>query len=310
MTHTIHMKKLVTTATVLVAAVGIASIGSLMLSTSVAHAAATTYYVSNGGNDSANGTSPSSAWRTLAKVNSATFSSGDQILLERGDIWRETLTVNSSGSSGNNIVYSSYGTGNAPLITPSVEITNWSLYSGQTYVATVSHGVSQVALDGVFLNPAHYPSSGYRTVTSAQYHLTDANLSLSASQVQGATAHYRPVDWTICDVPVSSYDSGSHTMTFGSNSCSADLYWPHAASGYYLTGKAWMLDSDSGWAYDSGSNKLYVRLPDGSNPSSHLIEASNNGASGISASGRSGFTLTGHTREIPVYICRIRRASP
>ena len=43
---------------------------------------ATTYYVSPSGNDNNNGTSPSTAWKTITKVNSVTFAAGDSILSE------------------------------------------------------------------------------------------------------------------------------------------------------------------------------------------------------------------------------------
>ena len=47
---------------------------------SASAALATTYYVdSAGGNDSWSGTSPSTAWQNLTKVNTVTFSPGDQI---------------------------------------------------------------------------------------------------------------------------------------------------------------------------------------------------------------------------------------
>jgi hypothetical protein len=51
-------------------------------------AEAANYYVSNSGNDGNNGTSTSSPWQTLAKVNSITFVAGDTISLQCGGVWR------------------------------------------------------------------------------------------------------------------------------------------------------------------------------------------------------------------------------
>ncbi len=48
---------------------------------------ATNYYVSSSGNDANSGTSESSPWKTLNKVNSFTPKPGDQILFKRGDEW-------------------------------------------------------------------------------------------------------------------------------------------------------------------------------------------------------------------------------
>ena len=80
-------------------------------------ASGSTYYVdATGGNDSNNGLSTAAAWKTISKVNSSSFLPGDTILLKRGEIWREKLTVPSGGSVGNPITLGSYGIGAKPII--------------------------------------------------------------------------------------------------------------------------------------------------------------------------------------------------
>ena len=50
---------------------------------------AATYYVdATNGNDSSNGLSPETPWKTIAKVNASSFQPGDQILFKRGEDWR------------------------------------------------------------------------------------------------------------------------------------------------------------------------------------------------------------------------------
>ena len=49
---------------------------------------AATYYVKNGGDDSADGLTDATAWKTISKVNSETFSPADTICFKRGDTWR------------------------------------------------------------------------------------------------------------------------------------------------------------------------------------------------------------------------------
>lgn len=76
------------------------------------------YYVDSvGGNDSNDGTSEDSPWRTIAKVNASSFAPGDHILFKRGDTWRELLAISSSGQEGNPIVIDAYGSGAAPILT-------------------------------------------------------------------------------------------------------------------------------------------------------------------------------------------------
>jgi hypothetical protein len=76
-----------------------------------------TYYVDSvNGSDSNNGTSTSTAWRTLSKVNSTTFSAGDQILFNRGQTFEGMLSPLGSGSGSGYITIDAYGTGNRPII--------------------------------------------------------------------------------------------------------------------------------------------------------------------------------------------------
>lgn len=77
----------------------------------------TTYYVSfTGGSDGNAGTSPDAAWQTVGRVNAASFAPGDTIRFARGDQWNQDLTVDSGGSAGAPITFSSYGTGPPPVL--------------------------------------------------------------------------------------------------------------------------------------------------------------------------------------------------
>ncbi len=75
-----------------------------------------TYYVRNGGNDSADGLSDGNAWSSISKVNSTSFVAGDKILFKRGSSWSDTLIPASSGSAASPITFEAYGTGDAPVI--------------------------------------------------------------------------------------------------------------------------------------------------------------------------------------------------
>ncbi|WP_036319459.1 right-handed parallel beta-helix repeat-containing protein [Microbacterium sp. B24] len=80
-------------------------------------AAGTTYYIDSAtGNDAAAGTSPATAWKSLAAATSRTFAAGDSILLARGGAWSGQLAPKGSGASGAPITISAYGTGAAPSI--------------------------------------------------------------------------------------------------------------------------------------------------------------------------------------------------
>ncbi len=78
---------------------------------------ATTYYVSPSGNDNNNGTSPATAWKTIAKVNSVTFAAGDSILFEGGQTFSGSLYFDNTdgGTVASPLTVGSYGTGRATI---------------------------------------------------------------------------------------------------------------------------------------------------------------------------------------------------
>ena len=79
-----------------------------------------TYYVdAENGDDNNDGTSPETAWKTLAKASSIRqLKEGGSILLKAGSVWNgEQLTVrNAQGTEANPVVIGSYGEGAKPVI--------------------------------------------------------------------------------------------------------------------------------------------------------------------------------------------------
>lgn len=75
------------------------------------------FYVSNQGDDAADGQSVQTAWKTLDRVNEEHFIPGDQILFECGGRWEgQTLQPQGSGSADAVISIGSYGEGELPQI--------------------------------------------------------------------------------------------------------------------------------------------------------------------------------------------------
>ena len=130
----------------------------------VVNAANTTYYVSQStGNDSNNGTSSSTPWKTLAKVGSITYGAGDQILLKCGDSWNETLTIsNSSGTSTSPITLSSYGTGNKPIIRRNTGNTDICVMINDASYWSISNLEVSNAAEGIVM---HYTTAGHAGIT-------------------------------------------------------------------------------------------------------------------------------------------------
>ena len=75
----------------------------------------TVYYVSPNGNDSNNGRTPATAWKTLSKVSNASLPKGSYVCFERGGLWRGTLNAKAG------VTYTAYGEGAKPMLYGSPE---------------------------------------------------------------------------------------------------------------------------------------------------------------------------------------------
>jgi len=82
-----------------------------------AAAAAGVYYVdATAGKDTNDGSTPATAWQTLAKVNATTLQPGNAVCLKAGGAWTGQLAPKGSGTAAAPIVIDRFGTGNRPRI--------------------------------------------------------------------------------------------------------------------------------------------------------------------------------------------------
>ena len=86
------------------------------------------YYVSSTGDDSADGLTPETAWRSLDKVNTTALGYADTVRFRRGDVFRGHLEPQ-SGRPSEPVVYTSYGEGVKPILEPS-----WDASSPEDWV--------------------------------------------------------------------------------------------------------------------------------------------------------------------------------
>ena len=103
------------------------------------------FYVDPAGNDSNSGTSPTSPWRSIAKVNSASLQPGDVVFFKSGGIWRERM-IPRNGAAGAPIIYAAYGSGPKPIISGADTVPNsgWSVTSGSIYQVTLANAPATI----------------------------------------------------------------------------------------------------------------------------------------------------------------------
>jgi uncharacterized repeat protein (TIGR02059 family) len=234
-------------------------------------ATATDYYISSSGNDSNNGLSSTTPWKTIAKVNSS-FSivkSGDKILFKRGEIFYGTLKVTKSGSSGNPIIIGAYGTGDNPIITGFTTISGWTNEGNGIYskaLASESSSNNIVTVNGVNTPMGRWPNNGYRTYEShtGNASLTDNELSETPNW-QGAELVLRKSEWSLERSIITNHNG--NTITFATSS-SGDF---NDGFGYFIQNDIKTLDALGEWYYNGSTFFMYFG---GNNPADYDIRMS------------------------------------
>ena len=228
---------------------------------------ATNYYVSNTGNDSASGTSESTPWKSITKVNSA-FSSmepGDRILFRRGETFYGSLRISAGGISGNPIVIGAYGTGEKPVITGFSTVSSWNNAGNGIYskVIACESAPEMVTINGAQYARGRWPNSKFwpETTTwatvdsySGYTSLTDAELSNSSYNWQGAEVVIRATTFNnIPRHPIADQTGNTISYTGGTST-----YHPGVGWGYFIQNDLRTLDSFGEWFYNKSTSTFYM----------------------------------------------------
>lgn len=220
---------------------------------------AVTYYVSSSGDDAATGTSETTPWRTISRVNSAfsIIKPGDQILFRRGDTFYGQLKITKSGTSGSPITFGAYGTGNKPFITGFTTLSGWKYEIDGIFsaLATCESGTEMVIIDGIQYAMGRYPNSTWLTVDSHSGDLSiiDADLDASITNWKGAEIVHRKS----CHFVIDRYTITNHinqTLYYSGSG----TYPPGNGWGYFIQNDIRTLDSFGEWYYNSSTSTFYM----------------------------------------------------
>lgn len=112
---------------------------------------AATYYVDSvNGNDNNSGTSENQAWKTLSKVSSFSFNADDIIKFKKGQTFKGKLTIKGSGTSENPIIFTSYGSGDKPVLTNNGTISGvWTNEGNNKWSLPYSYPTTRLWKDGI-----------------------------------------------------------------------------------------------------------------------------------------------------------------
>ncbi len=224
-------------------------------------ASATDYYVKTGGNDLNSGTSDVTAWATLDKVNSAfsSFKPGDRIMFKSGDTFFGTLRIGKSGVSGSPITFTSYGTGEKPIITGFSTITEWINEGNNIYSANLSSEAqtNMVIVNGRQAAMGRYPDAGsnlvFESFKSSPVSITDNGLG-DAVNWSGAEAVINVNDWSLDRCLINDHSGDVLTYTnLGSGAI------PTKSGRYFfIQNDLRCLTKNEEWYHSTSENKFYI----------------------------------------------------
>jgi hypothetical protein len=152
-----------------------------------------TFYVDPSGSDGASGTSPATAWQTVAHVNAQTFKPGQSVGFKSGGTWYELLQPPSSGIAGQPITFSSYGSGAPPIINGSNLETSWTSESEMIngYVSLASPGQYLSTPGTTSLNLTGTSFRIQQTVSNATYNAGSDQILIARDNCCSAGASSR-----------------------------------------------------------------------------------------------------------------------
>jgi len=242
----------------------------LLLTIFVHTATAKDYYVSNSGNDANNGTSSSTPWKTIDKVNSSSFSAGDNIFFKRGDTFYGKILASTNGVAGNPITYSDYGTGTdpKPVFTGFQTVSGWTslgsnIWESTSAVSTLPY-TRVVLINGSIAPigrtpnadasypylPNYYPFQSITGTGSGASSITSSSIS-GTPDYTGAEVCVRVNQWSINRSTITSQSGG----TFNYSGAGPGLT---AGWGFFIQNSALTLDQQNEWYYNPSTKKLRI----------------------------------------------------
>lgn len=205
------------------------------------------YYIdATNGNDNNPGNSPSLPWKTLSKVNSFNFASGDVILLKRGETFLAPFAPSVS-----NISVGSYGTGANPIISGATLLSTWTNLGGGIYETALALEPKVVTIGAKQFAPGRYPNSGWLNIDATNGNSITSTGLLGQTGMVGAKVVIRKNRFIIEKETVTS--QSGNTINFNPIVYSAEKDY-----GFFITNKLSTLDQYGEWYYDAVAHKLKV----------------------------------------------------
>ena len=217
------------------------------------------YYISNSGNDTAPGTSPARAWKSLERINQAMgqLKAGDSILFRKGDEFNGQLLI-----TKDSIHVASYGEGAKPVLSGIDELQGiWSKYNDSIYQFKLSKGREYLfgfLQNGKRLTLGKYPAvdTPYKGYSRYEYFENDTLIDKELTD---------RIDWTGAEIAVRAarWRMYRHeVLSHSGNQLVIDpvrQYGRPYTLGYYFINSPLVLKNDGDWAFVKKQGVVYLK---------------------------------------------------
>jgi len=249
---------------------------------------ATNYYLSstNGSDNNSliQAQNQSTPWKTISKLNEMMdkMKPGDVVMFKKGDTFSGIIKPNVSGTTTNNIVFTSFGKGKQkPIIEGFTILENWKKTSENIWEAVCLGSNCQPAallLNNVLQPLGRYPNidtpnGGYLTIDS---HPTDSKNEFTCNSLTqstdwlGSEVVLRTDHW-ILDRILLAKQNGT-TLTLAKNA----TYKLKDKTGFFFQNHPSTLDINGEWCYVSSSNKVVLYSTENPNKSTIKVATHKN----------------------------------
>lgn len=253
------------------------------------------YYVSTQGDDNNSGTSESSPWKSIAKINASmsALQEGDSILFRRGEIFYGSLLITQS-----NLYVGGYGEGENPILSGAKVISSgWTNHAAGIWVNQLTTGNAPERITNMYMDNSVLPLGRHPNLDSPEkgyykYESSESNIKIRDNELTGS------INWTGAEIVVKVYlyrfsktkvtnHSGNELTLAPGLEVGGNL---NPGYGYFFSNDLRTLDQEGEWAYDASQKKVYLYSQ--SNPNGNEISyafednvITVSGATGVGISG-------------------------
>ncbi|HKK63198.1 MAG TPA: hypothetical protein VJ951_11570 [Bacteroidales bacterium] len=222
---------------------------------------ATSYYVSSSeGKDKFSGTTIGKPFKTLARLNEVYLEPGDSVFLKRGDLFRGSLLINSSGKRAERIVFNAYGEGAEPVLSGAEEIKGWEKRSDTLVQALIQEHVLGVFINDRMIPAARYPKTGWLYFEGGgRNFMEDTFVKHHQSLYENATIRMRTKNWCYEYKKISEVKNARAYFKDSLWNNEQVSYTCDPGWGYYLENKESFIRHENDWVYNEDSGLLILK---------------------------------------------------